>query len=900
MVSPFLSAKTRLPFPVDHLVTRPILWRALDACLKPNTLLGLVAAPAGAGKTTLLAQWVRQLPADFQVGWLSLDEDDNSLARFFTYLLAALPGLDPELITHVEANPAFPIEHGVDYLVERVAEMDIRFLLVLDDYHVITSPDIHRALQLLIDHLPPNLRLVISGRVEPPLPLARLRARGQMVEVRANDLRFSLEETGNFLRNFTGLDNVSLPDEGVNRLNLSTEGWAAGVQMLALALRGEAGSGNTTPAETIERIFKAVEGSHRYILDYFVEEVVSREPVQIRNFLLRTCVLGRFNEDLCSALGLGGAQDTLVYLERANLFTIPLDGQRKWYRYHNLFADMLQKQLFHEFSNLVPELHQQAAGWFEKHGLLDEALVHALKVDNPLLGAEMVERHALQAILQGRIASAVRWLDSLPADMIFSRQRLCLDHAWALTFSSQTEAALSYLEQAEKLAGADPAIRAEILGLKSYAKSVYGLTAEAVRLAELALEISPAEDPFLQCANHLFLASALVRDGKADEALEGYLSIRTACQQQRQMAGLALLEADLLQYAAIFLNGRNRSRQAKEILRDAIQQFEAGGENRKTASLYLHVGLGKILYTESRLAEAEREIEIGLQLDPFSLSLAAVDGWLTLWWVKMGQGDLAAARRILTDLEPSIRKRDRKIHRLFLLVGALQDLMEGQTGSAVERMERLGLTDDVDLALAQVSDSELIGLRSNEYLVYARVLAAQGKTGLSHLVLERMAQVTQSHGMFWLLYRTWMTQAIVFMQEKRMEQAMDVLAKLLAETAQLDTGAAQVYLSSGEQAYSLLKEAAKLGIHPGHVSYLLSRFPTEPANVSVPGLSEALTRRELEVLRLMADGLRNKEIGEKLFISLNTIRYHTTNIFGKLGVSNRTAAIVRARELKLL
>ena len=289
-----------------------------------------------------------------------------------------------------------------------------------------------------------------------------------------------------------------------------------------------------------------------------------------------------------------------------------------------------------------------------------------------------------------------------------------------------------------------------------------------------------------------------------------------------------------------------------------------------------------------------------MQLDPFLHSLAAIDGWLTLWWVKIGQGDYPAARRILHDLEPSIRGRDEKVHRLFVLTGANQDLLEKKIDSAVENMARLGFSDDVDSALANVTGSELIGWRSNEYLVYARVPAAQGKPALSLRVLERLAQVTQAHGLNWVMYRTWITQAAVLFEDDQKDSALEIMARLLEQTSRLESGAARVYLSAGETARALLKEAQRIGLRSEHVSHLLAEFPPEAPPAKSSSLPESLTERELDVLRLMADGLRNQEIGAKLYISLNTIRYHTGNIFGKLGVSSRTAAVVRARELEIL
>lgn len=900
MTLPFLLPKTRLPASLPNLVARPRLLTTLDVCLHSGVQVGLVAAPAGAGKTTLLSQWLQQLPAGFLVGWLALDENDNSLNRFLAYLFAAIPGLGAEFAVQLESNLTINSEQAVAFLVEQVADFESNILLVLDDYHIITAPEIHQALKLLIDHLPPNLRLVIAGRVEPPLPLARLRARGQLLEVRAADLRFSVDETGSFLGNFAGLDKLSVQAGLVKRLNDSTEGWAAGLQMSALALRGEMTHQGGDSVEIAERIFGAREGSHRYILDYLLEEVLSRESASVREFLYKTCLLERFNADLCAALGLDAAQEMLRYLECANLFIIPLDGQREWYRYHHLFAGVLQKQLLHTYPGLAPDLHRRAANWFERENLVDEALVHALKTGDASLSLDLLERQALKVILRGQIATATRWLDMLSPDELRSRPRLCLDRAWVLTFTSQTEAASPYLERAEALLDHAPDARAEVLGLKSYQKSVYGLTGEAESLARLALQVSPGNHPFLQCANHLFLASALVRAGKLEEALQEYHLTRVACETQHELAGLALLEADFLQYAAVYMNARNEAPRAKDLLKAAIQTFESADGSRKAATLYLYVGLGKILFIENKLTEAENALEMGLQLDPLVLSLAAIDGWLTFWWVRIGQRDYPAARRILNDLEPVIRLRDEKIQRLFVPVSAMQDLFENQTVSAIARMARLGFSDDVDTALVSVGDSELIGVRSNEYLVYARVLAAQGKTSLSLRVLERMEQVTRANGLAWIMYRTWITQAMVYFQMKQLNKALEIMALLLDQTSQLDSGAARVYLSDGEAAQALLQEAARRGLHPQHVSRLLAEFPPEPVPAKNPDLPEALTERELDVLRLMAAGLKNQEIGAKLYISLNTIRYHTTNIFGKLGVRNRTAAVARARELRIL
>jgi LuxR family maltose regulon positive regulatory protein len=783
-----------------------------------------------------------------------------------------------------------------------MADVEQNLLLVLDDYHVITAPEIHQAIKLLLDHLPSNLRLVIAGRVEPPLPLARLRARGQLVEVRAADLRFSVEETGSFLGNFAGLDELSVQAGLIKRLNDSTEGWAAGLQMSALALRGEMSHQGGDSAEITERIFGALEGSQRYILDYLLEEVLSRESAPIREFLIKTCLQERFNADLCAALGLDGAQETIAYLERANLFIIPLDGQREWYRYHHLFADVLQKQLFHAHPGLVPELHRRAADWFERHGLLDESIAHARQSGDASLPRALVEKYALAAILRGQFATAIRWLDSLPAETLMSSARLCLDRAWVLTFTFQTEAAVPYLERAEALlrdqSESVSAVLSEVFGLQSYRENMYGNPAKAASLAQLALENAPADDPFLQCCGHLFLAGAYAHSGKADEALREYHAIRLACRARENLAGLALLEADFLHDLAIYLHAAGEASRAKILLEQAIREMDA--ETNQPAALYLHVGLGKLFFNENNMEASERELEAGLRFDPLALSVGALDGWLALWRVKISTGDRPAARAILEKLEQSTRGCDAKVTGMVIVTTALQDLLEKQVESAARRLAQLGLTANVDEVLARVSDSELSTWRNNEFYTYARLLMAQQKFADSLKVLKRLEGAAQAVRMEYLVSRAQVMQAVVHFQAGDVEPAMRLMSPLLERTARMDSNAVRIYLPAGETGRTLLQEAARRGLHPEHVSRLLAEFPPEPSPAQTSNLSECLTERELDVLRLMAAGLKNQEIGAKLYISLNTIRYHTTNLFGKLGVDNRTAAVARARELGIL
>ena len=904
-----LVTKNFVPTPTPNLVARPRLHSSLNATLQSGCQVALISAPAGFGKTTLLAQWLQTVPNSFRVGWLSLDPSDNYLIRFFSYFISALQNADPAIgdyfVELVETHPELTADELVTYVINEVAHSSQNILLVIDDTHMITSPEIQHALKLLIDHLPSNLRLVLSGRIDPSLPLARLRARGQLVEVRTAELRFNIIETGGFIDKFAGLSSpvASLAD-GLNR---STEGWVAGLQMTIIALRAELQARGGQPGEVLDRLVNELSGSHRFILDYLLDEVLNRQEAGVCEFLLRTCVLDRFNVDLCAALceietSSSESQSMLEMLERANLFIIPLDDRREWYRYHHLFADVLQKQLLHTHPGLAQDLHRRAAKWFEQQGMLNEAITHAHRSGDAALPRSLVEKYALETILRGQLATAISWLNGLPAEALMSSPRLCLDRAWALTFTFQTDAAIPYLKRAESLLREQPgkvlSVKSEIFGLQSYRENMYGHPEEAILLAKLALENAPANDPFLQCCNQLFLAGAFCHAGKVDEAMQTYSSFQSACQEERKnMAGLVLLEADFLHDLAIFLHAAGEVTRAKMLLEQAIGNM--GTEILQPAALYLHVGLGKLLFSENDLDGSERALNAGLQIDPLALSIGALDGWLALWRVKIGKGDRSAARTILEKLERTTRGCDAKVVHMVIVTAAMQDLLENKIESAARRLEQLGLTGDVNKALDHVSDSELFSWRNNEFNTYALLLLAQHKFEAALKVLKRLENAAQAVQMKYLSARAQIMQAVVHLQTGNMGRAIQIMAHLLERTSKMEANMTSIYLAAGEPGRSLLQEASRRGIQRSHAKDLLAAFPLQVRSETVPDSPETLSEREVEVLRLMAEGLKNQEIADRLVISLNTVRYHSKNIFGKLAVDNRTAAVVSARELGL-
>ncbi len=909
MTLPFLITKTHIPNPTSNLVSRPRLYEIFNQLLNPGCRVALVSAPAGYGKTTFLTQWLQRLPDSFKVGWFTLDDGDNSPFHFFSYIAAALQNADSTISenfsTLIEAHAELTTEKVVSYLINQIAASQQNILLVLDDTHVITAPEIHHAIEMLVTHIPDNLRLVLAGRVDPSLPLARLRAHGHLVEVRTADLRFNIPETSGFLDQFDGLHSLVPPI--VNALNHSTEGWAAGLQMTVIAVRSELQMQGGLPSEVLNRLVNELSGTHHYILDYLLNEVLNREEPHVREFLLRTCLLERFNANLCAALSAEdsdtiAAQSMLESLERANLFIIPLDNKREWFRYHHLFADVLQKQLLHTYPGLATYLHRSAADWFERQGMIDIAITHAHWSGDTALLLSLVEKNALKTIMHGKFATAISWLNSLPVDMLMASPRLCLDRAWVMTFTFHTETAATYLERAVFLLRDMPnealLVRSEVLGLQSYCENMYGHPDEAIRLAKLALENTPPDNLFLQCCNHLFLAGAFAHAGKADEAVLEYHTIQPACRDRKRMTGLALLEADFLHDLAVFLHATGEAKRAKAILEQAIQDYET--EELHSAALYLHVAMGKLLFSENDLVGSEQSLETGLQFDPLALSIGALDGQLALWRVKIGKGDRVAARTILEKLERATLGCDKEVVHMVVVAAALQDLIENKLAMAARRFEQLGLTGEVDGVLEHVSDSELSSWRHNEFYTYARLLIAQKKNEAALKVLNRLENAALVAQMEYLALRAQFLKAVVHYQDGSIDLAMQVMISLLDQTAKMESNASRIYLAAGEPGRSLLKEVARQGVQLEYVTSLLAAFPISVQPELIPDSPDVLSEREIEVLRLIAGGLKNQDIADRLVVSLNTIRYHSKNIFGKLGVDNRTAAVAQARVLGLL
>jgi LuxR family maltose regulon positive regulatory protein len=605
---PLLATKLHPPRPRSRLVPRAHLVERLQQGME--SALTLISAPAGFGKTTLLAQWLAA--SGTSVAWLSLDPEDNDPVRFLTYLLAALqiplPHVSMTVLSLLEAARGTPLESVFTVLTNDLMKREIPdFALVLDDYHVITAPAIHQALAFLVSHLPPHMHLVIASRADPPLPLASLRARGCLVELRANELRFDIDEMRAFLR---GMLRFDLPTDALEVLLRRTEGWVAGLQLAALSLRERA---------DISAFVAAFTGSHRFVLDYLSEEVLSRQSEQVQSFLLHTSILER----LCGSLGeaVSGQEggQVMLALERANLFVVPLDDERRWYRYHHLFAEVLKNRLEQAWPELVPELHRRASAWYQHHGFLTEAVQHALLARDVELAARLIDQTAFFAFLmaQGRPHLLLEWFKALPDSLVRARPLLCIYHASAQHVINQVDAAEARLQDAERALPA--ALSAEEIGfalsvsanVRANLARYRGDLERYLTLGQQALDLLPeAVLPSMRAVPTMQVAHRFL--------LSGEVRITVEQQARDAVAFCAASGYELVTFRSLTLLGRlhalqGRLRAAAAVYEEAGRATPAGVVQVLTAKASYCFGLGDLLREWNRLEEAERLLAQGVE-----------------------------------------------------------------------------------------------------------------------------------------------------------------------------------------------------------------------------------------------------------------------------------------------
>ncbi len=937
MTDTLLTTKLQIPLVRSELVSRPRLLERLNAGL--HCKLTLVSAPAGHGKTTLLSEWARQ--SSLPVAWLSLDAGDNDPARFWGYLIAALQSIhsgvgEPALAALQPPHPP-AVEGLLGSLVNQIAQLPDRTVLVLDDYHLITDGRVNDGLTFLLDNLPPQMHLIVSSRADPPWPLARLRAGRQMIELRTDDLRFTSEEATSFLNNVSKLD---LTPADASALDERTEGWIVGLQMASLAIKARLSQGERAmrPREDVSSFIKAFSGSHRFILDYLVEEVLERQPRAVQEFLLKSSILERMSGPLCDAvMGPGEPDSTLAWraegspqdqknglplyepsncqailehLEAANLFIFALDEERRWYRYHPLFADLLRSRLQQNRPDEVPALHRRASNWYEGEGQIVEAVGHALTAGDVEEIERLVTGNALAVIYHGELATVMRWLDAVPGELMLSRPRLCVVHALTMAYAGQLDAVEPRLQDAERaLAGPDqqskaPAlsvaerqhIAGHIAAIRAYVAALKGDWSPATQLAREALDQLPGVDSPMRAWTATILGCALRARGELGAAARAFAEAAALIRPSVDShVGLAI---DTLWEQAVLQLGQGQLRTAMGTCEEALQlasRYARQGGRQLPTTGYIYPLMSHVLYEWNDLETALRYAREGLELcRRWGQADALAQGHLRLARVLHALGETDSA---LEAIQQAKQAAQGLIPWYVITAGAQEArifLAQGNVAGASRWLAESGLDLEGELDIEyQVC-----------YATMARILMAQGRLDEALGLLQRLLRPAEDAGVMGAVLRILVLQALVRQESGEGNQALDALERALSLAK--PEGYVRVFLDEGAPMGTLLRQAVARGIELDYVRNLLAALdsemaaprPTSPAGSS--SLVEPLSERELEVLRLLTTPLSGPEIAQELVLSVNTVRSHVKNIYGKLDVHSRREAVARAQDLGLL
>ena len=906
-----LATKLHLPRPRPGFVPRPRLTERLDEGLAQG--LVLVCAPAGYGKTVLLADWARR--GQQPVAWLSLDAGDNDPARFWRHVVAALERARPAVGERVAPLLGPPAPSSFEPLVtalinELAAGPDADgALLVLDDYHVIGSQPVHESLRFFLEHRPAGICVVLASRSDPPLALARLRARGQLAELRGAELRFTVGEAAALLQQVTAGPDAALPDAAVAALAARTEGWAAGLQLAALSLRGQ-----DDPAGFVA----AFTGSHRYVLDYLAEEVLERQSEQVRAFLLETSVLERLSGPLCDAVtGREGSQALLEEAERAGLFLIPLDEVRGWWRYHHLFAGLLRARLqVEQPGRVVTQLHRHAAAWYAGHELADDAIGHAVAAGEMLWAARIIEQHFDEVFnLRGEAATVHRWLSVLSAEVVRSRPRLLLAQALMAATSGRLEAVEPLLdavecalpdwtdEPFEPTAGVAASHLINVPALTTLHRGALAqfrgdAEATAAFAAQMLAEIDPGER-MLSATAHGFLAVAEWLHGRLAEAERAFASSVTGWRETSQPTLIAWGCYEL----ALIQRAQGRLGAAVLTCEQALDSLVTSGRPPPAAGP-AYVGLAEIAYQRDELDLALRHATEGIALcRQFVYTTPLADGLVTLAMIRQATGDPAGALEATGEamqaspgpaglLNPVPAQRARLL------------LAQGDLAAAARFPQENGLGPDDEPNYA----------REPGHLALARILLAQDRPGQALALLDRLYASAAAEDRVGSMIEAGALRALVLAACGQDADAVNALADVL--TLACPRGYVRVFADEGPPMAALLARlvaaqrsgGAAAAVPLGCLARLQRALGAQDVApgagrgsvTAVPGLVEPLTSRELEVLGMLAAGRSNQAIAGQLVVTLDTVKKHVGHVLGKLGAANRTEAVARARELGLV
>ncbi len=894
-----LPTKLHMPALRPSLVSRPQLIHKLSR--RPLGKLTLVSAPAGSGKTTLICQFISQLGRPF--AWLSLDEADNDVSRFWRYLIAACQTVQKEvgasLLPLLESAQSLPDDTIPNLLINDIIDRACAGVLVLDDYHLIQNLSIHRGVAYLLNYLPPDLHVVVSTRADPPWPLARYRVRNQLIEIRAQDLRFNKEEAEAFFNQTMGLN---LPADVAAALETRTEGWAAGLQLAALALQAQ-----PAPEQEMDRaaFMRNFTGSHRYIAEYLIDEIFQQQTADVQTFLLQTSVLERLQAQLCDAVcARQDSSEILSTLHRANLFIIPLDATGQWFRYHHLFADLLRARLPRHFSKAeIATLHNQAVAWYQRNGLPSEAIRQALAARDFEYVARLVEQEARSMMFSGRAGTLRSWLDALPETAVQADPRLQIYRLWLDLMQEKVNLSPRALQERENLLRALPAspenekLQVELTAVLCRFVALAGDTTRAAQLAEEALSRLAEGEKFFRARAYSALAVAHWLEGDAEKAKPAY----DQCLSLALTSGNYSLAAHATMLRAMEQTDYGQLHAAAATYQAIVDMGLQAGQKIFFPAGQGYIGLAGIHLEWNELETAVNYLQQGMTLCRQGGLAGLSTGHTIQAQLLQAQGDIQAAIKEI-DLVGETGTDPTQTARQILLRIAAGDLAAASRLAApwANLLQHDGGGSQPPLLVLEVIKITLARLHiALGELVQAEQLLVE---------VQATAAPAQRHGR---LIETYLGRALLGQAQNQgdiRDEAVAAFNRALALA--LPEGYTMLFLEGGTAVQALLQAASKDAATPEplkqYARQLLEAFP-EYGNAArgvsagaAAGLVEPLTPREMEVLQLVSAGDSNQAIADKLVITVRTVKKHITNILGKLSASNRTQAVARARELGLL
>jgi LuxR family maltose regulon positive regulatory protein len=855
--------------------------------------LTLISAPAGFGKTTLLVDWVHthKIPA----AWFSVDEGDNDPLRFLTYIILGLQslaaGTGKAALKMLQSPQPPPIEPILINLINDVSRISTDLALVFDDYHWVDARPIHNMIEFFLENLPEQMHMIIATRSDPPLPLARVRSQNMLTELRAADLSFSADETSILFKESL---NLRLSSNDIHLLETRTEGWVAGLQLAALSLQGR-----ENPSDFI----KGFKGDNRYIADYLTEEVLSRQPEHLRNFLLQTSILGRLSGSLCDAVtDQENSRQVLNTLEKANLFVIPLDDERCWYRYHHLFADLLVQRLRTQQGDLVPELHRRASQWLAENGFKNEAVDHAFCAQDYARAVQLIEEIAEIEWDRARESRLLQWFKKLPDEKIDANPKLCIFYARELFKSGYLDDAEKRLQAAEQILASTSfsdlnkeGLRGRIAVIRAYISTRTGDLSRTITFSSQALKLLPPRD-----LNWRSVAATMLGFGTGSDRLVEAQQAFSEAMKMSKAAGNVYYHVFAGSCLGSVMLRRGKFKEAKDFNRQLLSLAIENGIEQTGIVGSLYANLGMIFCEWNDINEGIRLINKGIELselgrDPVILASCQV-GLLRAFMYRM---DFAGALKLMENineragnfvLPPWITNTISALN-VFFWLGS------GNLNAALQWALERGLS----------IDDTPDGSHEVEYIALAHILIAQNKLDEANRLLQRLIENAKAGDRVYMMIEMRLMRALIF---KAQQDTAAALAELkLALSLAEPGGLIMILVSKGKPVAELLEEivavkkrdhdATKAGFSLSYAKKLLSVFKaaTPP---KIEGLIDPISERELEVLYLIAAGLSNREIADKLFISLNTVKTHTKNINSKLDVNSRIKAVARAKELGLL